>query len=116
MPATPIQGGGFQDCLGNPIANGRLIMSLSQETIDTLTSSIQICCSEEVTYALDASGNIITTGTPLIWANNNMTPTTYYMARVYTKGGALAWGPNAVYATVASGVVNISQWIPNNPS
>jgi hypothetical protein len=117
MPATPIQGGGFQDCLGNPIANGRLIISLSQEALDTLSESILVCPLEEVSYPLDASGNIVTTDTPLVWANNNLTPTTtYYMARVYTAGGQLAWGPNAVYAIVSGGVVSISQWTPGNPA
>lgn len=115
MPAIPIQGGGFQDCLGNPIANGRLVMALNQEALDKLSQSILICSSEEVVYALDSMGNIITTSTPLVWTNTGLTPnTTYYMARVYNKSGVLTWGPNAVYAIGAS-VVDVSQWTSGNP-
>lgn len=117
MPATPIQGGGFQDCLGNPVANGRLIMILSQPALDSLSNSIQVCSGEELVYALDASGDIITTDNPLIWANVNLTPsTTYYMARVYTKGGQLAWGPNAITVALSGSVVDVSDWVPGNPA
>lgn len=116
MPAIPIQGGGFQDCLGNPVAGGRLVMILNQQAMDTLSGAILICPGQEIVYALNTSGDIDTTSTPKIWANAALSPnTTYYMARVYTKGGQLAWGPNAVYATVTSGVVDISDWTPNNP-
>lgn len=117
MPATPIQGGGFQDILGNPIANGRLIMMLSQSCFDSLTNTILVCSGEEVVYALDVSGDIITTDTPKIWANVNLTPAnTYYMARVYTKGGQLAWGPNAISVALNGSVVDISTWTPTNPA
>lgn len=114
MPGSTLTGGGFQDILGNPIANGILVMELSSSATDILTGAILICAGRKVSYPLDQHGNIA--GTPQIWTNNLVTPTTYYMARVYTQAGQLAWGPNAQYALGASGgTTNLTIWTPGNP-
>lgn len=112
MAGAILTGGGFQDCLGNPLALGRLVMALSVDAVDILTDKIQICSGEEVSYALDAHGNIA--GTPSIWINPLITPTSYYMARVYSQSGQLAWGPNAI--SVFGTPVNATLWIPGNPA
>lgn len=115
MPVSTLSGGAFQDPLGNAIANGTLILELSAPATDVLTGEIQICTSA-VSFLLDVEGNVASTPTPTLWANNSITPTnTYYMARVYAKSGQLAWGPNAVYANQSGGVINLSSWTPINP-
>ena len=113
MAATQLTGGGFQDSAGNPIANGRLFLRLSAPAMDS-TGTIQICNDYECSYALDDTGNLVTGAEA--WPNDQLTPsTTYYMARVESSAGELAWGPNAVYILSTPSPFVISVWAPGNP-
>jgi hypothetical protein len=113
MPSpTPTQliGGGFQDSEGNVLANGYLKMKLSQD--GTVAGVGSICSGIEITIALDADGNAVTSPPQYAWANSNISPVnTFYRVTGYTAQGQPAWGPNN--QQVGSGTFNIGTWIPN---
>jgi hypothetical protein len=116
MPATKTQllGGGFQDSLGNPLANGYLKMKLSQ---DATVSGVGIVCSGiELTILLDVNGNVVTSPAQSVWANTGgvLSPiNTYYKVTGYTAEGQRAFGPNN--QQVGSGATfNLGSWVPNS--
>lgn len=99
MSAAKIQlsGGAFQDALGNVVANGYMIMQLSQDAQVTGSSpEVQITAGRTIKVLLDASGNIKASPAQYAWPNDVLTPAnTYYIVSVYTAAGQLVWGPNA---------------------
>lgn len=101
-----ITGGGFQDALGNPIANGTLTLQLNED--QQISSTGQIVRGVVTKVPLDSNGNI--SGTVLVWGNDNMSDTaSFYWARVYTANGKLAWGPENQQVTGT--VLNVSSWL-----
>ena len=113
-------GGGFQDSDGNVLANGKLVLTLSAPCTDLATSLVGICNQYDLSYTLDTDGNVAATpAVQPVWANNLIAPSgTYYMARVFSSAGQLCWGPNpqVINATVNQQPINISTWIPANPT
>jgi hypothetical protein len=99
MPASKVQlsGGAFQDALGNVVANGYIIMQLSQDAQVTGASpEIQITAGRTLKVTLDGSGNVNASPAQSVWPNDVLTPAnTYYIVSVYTASGQLVWGPNA---------------------
>jgi hypothetical protein len=99
MPASKVQlsGGAFQDALGNVVANGYIIMQLSQDAQVTGASpEIQITAGRTLKINLDSSGNINASPAQSVWPNDVLTPAnTYYIVSVYTAAGQLVWGPNS---------------------
>jgi hypothetical protein len=108
--ASPIQitGGGFQDILGNALANGYLIFELSKPTS---VNGVYICDGVKIKVTLDSSGNVA--GTQYLWGNDAMTPSdSYYRVTAYSAQGQPAWGPNN-QQVVGSGTFDIGTWVPN---
>ena len=116
MALLQLDGGGFQDVEGNPLANGFLFLQLSGPAFDTATGTIQICDRWVLRVPLDANGNIVGgSDATFVWANDQMTPTnTFYMAWAESETGQLSWGPNAVTIT-GSSPFNVGNWVPINP-
>lgn len=115
MAGSLLTGGGFQDCEGNLLVNGRITFELSALATDIQTGTFQICPGEVVLYILDENGNI--SGTQYIWSNDLLYPaTTFYRITVYTSRGQLAWGPNSLPLVAVAGTVNLNLLVPNNPS
>jgi len=85
----------YTDIEGNPIANGYLIIRLSQ---DAFVSKANVVCSQRVVkIPLNSSGQI--TGSFNFWPNYLLTPSnTYYTLRAYSSAGQLVLGP--LYVTV----------------
>jgi hypothetical protein len=111
-------GGGFQDCLGNPLAGGTLKLHLSQ---DCSISGIGLVCSGiDITIQLDSAGNAASsTSTPAaanqyVWSNLVMAPqNNYYRVTGYTAEGQRAFGSNN--QQVGSGAsFNLDAWVPNS--
>jgi hypothetical protein len=111
MPSTVIlTGGTFQDPAGNPIANGTLVLELSQNAI-VIGTPIEICSGSKILIQLDANGNAVTGQTA--WPNDILTPAkTFYFASVYTANGQLVWGPNAQSILSTFTTFNLGSWIP----
>lgn len=117
MPApTKVQliGGVFQDSEGNPLANGYLLMDLSQ---DGFISGVgQICSGIELKIQLDANGSVVTNPVQSVWGNDQMAPVnSYYRVTGYTAQGQRAWGPNNQQVLGSGGTFDTGTWVPNVP-
>lgn len=111
--STKIQlaGGAFQDVIGNPLANGYLLMSLSQDV--QVNSDAQIAAGYEITITLNNSGSVDTTTPQYVWPNDVMLPiNTFYNVSAYSADGQLVWGPNAQAVLSTPSPFDIGTWIP----
>ena len=106
-----LSGGNFQDSLGNVVANGYILMQLSQDS--QVNSNTQLSSGIIVKVLLDSSGNVVSSPAQSIWGTDVMTPTnTVYQVQVFDNRGELVWGPN--YQTVTgSSPFNVGTWVPN---
>ena len=114
MPApvkTQLEGGAFQDSLGNVLVNGYLRMVLNQDGL--VTSVGQICSGVEINIPLDSSGNVVTSPVQSVWGNDNIVPlNSFYIVSGFTAAGQLAWGPNNQQVT-GSSPFDCGTWVPN---
>src|SRR5208282_6844498 len=79
-----IIGGAFQDCAGNPFVYGYLTFRLNS---DARAGKFQINSGRIVTVPLDANGNV--QGAVYLWPNDQMTPDTVYILKVYSANGQM---------------------------
>jgi hypothetical protein len=94
-----ISGGAFQDSSGNLLANGYLIMKLSQDGV--VNTNTMVCAGYEITVPLDVNGNVLPFSDIVVWPNDVITPSgTFYTIYAYSANGQLVWGPN--YAQILS--------------
>ena len=108
---TTLTGGGFQDCLGNPLSYGTLVLQLSQDAI--VNSNMYICASDTITINLDEDGNVSNTPIQIVWQNDAMTPnTTFYYVTAYSFTGELVYGPNNFQVLSTPSPYPLSAWIP----
>lgn len=106
-----IEGGGFVDSVGNPLAHGYLVFELSKAA--TVNNTTQICDGYSITIPLDANGVAITSPSYYLWPNDALTPSnTFYLVSAYTAKGQLVWGPNPQLITTNPSPFNISSWVP----
>src|SRR5271155_1730163 len=105
---TTLTGGGFQDCLGNPISNGLLVLQLNQDSI--VNTNTYLCSSDKFTIQLDDYGNVDTSYK--IWPNDVMTPSTaFYYVTAYSSVGELVYGPNNFQVLSTPSPYPLSDWI-----
>jgi hypothetical protein len=108
-----LTGGAFQDPAGTPLANGRLIASLSQDGKVNDTSNL--ASGRDIVISLDQNGNISTSPAQYLWGNDSITPAgTFYTISGYTTQGQLVWGPNAVQIIDSGDGVTAQLLIPAN--
>ena len=106
-----LTGGSFQDVLGNLLANGYLLMELSQDA--QTNTGIQIAAGTIVKIPLDASGNIVTSPAYSVWPNDVLSPAnTFYNVSAYKANGQLVWGPNAQQVFSTPSPFNVGVWVP----
>lgn len=119
MPVAKVQliNGAFQDSEGNVLAGGYLKMKLNQ---DGVVNSSQICAGIEVTITLDSAGNVASSSsTPVaanqyVWGNDQLSPAnSFYEVTGYKANGQPAWGPNNQQVTGNGGTFDVSTWVPN---
>jgi hypothetical protein len=113
MAATKVQleGGAFQDCAGNVLANGYLLFVLSQDGL--VSGSVQVAAGREIKVLLDSNGNIATSPAQYIWPNDVLTPVnTFYTVSAYTASGQLVWGPNAQQVLSSPSPFSVTAWVP----
>lgn len=108
-----LQSGSWQDAHANPVANGTLVLTLSQDAVVTANNN-QIA-PIIVQFPLDANGSLIASPTPDIWGNDQLSPTnTFYTAEVLNAGGSRVWGPEK-WTLTGPGPINTGG-IPPSPS
>lgn len=106
-----LTGGGFQDALGNALANGYLEMELSQDAVTS--DSTQVASGYTIRINLDTDGNIITSPSQSVWPNDVLAPTgTFYNVSAFSSEGQLVWGPNAQQVFSTPSPFDIGSWIP----
>lgn len=106
-----LTGGAFQDPSGNPLANGFLLMSLSQD--GQVNGGSQLAAGRELKITLDGNGNIATNPAQYVWPNDVISPAnTFYNVSAYTGAGQLVWGPNAQQVFSSPSPYNVGAWIP----
>ena len=113
MSATKVQleNGAFQDCSGNPLANGFLLFVLSQDGV--VNGSEQSAAGRTIKVLLDSSGNVITSPEQYIWPNDVITPAnTFYSVSGYEATGQLVWGPNSQQVFSSPSPYPLSNWTP----
>lgn len=102
--------GHFQDVEGNPLANGYLIMHLSQDA-QARTELGQVSAGIKIKVPLDVNGNV--SGTVLVWPNDALNPDgTYYIVNGYTSEGQLAWGPFYGLVDSSPSPFDLDAWVP----
>lgn len=106
-----LEGGAFQDAAGNPLADGYLLMRLSQDGV--VNSDEQVASGIELKIALDSSGNVVTSPAQYVWPNDVITPSgTFYTVSAYTANGELVWGQNSQMVFSTPSPFNIGAWVP----
>lgn len=109
-----LSGGAFQDVQGNALANGYLLMVLSQDAVVTDTVSKQVAAGYTARINLDSSGNVSASPAQYVWPNDVLTPAnTFYKVSGYTANGELVWGPNSQQVLSSPSPFNIGAWKPN---
>lgn len=111
--SSPVQltGGAFQDAVGNPLANGYLQFTLSQDA--QVNSNTEVGSGIVTTITLDADGNVGTSPPQSVWPNDVLVPVdTFYTVSAFSQEGQLVWGPNAVQVFSSPSPYNIGAWVP----
>lgn len=108
-----LTGGGFQDALGNLLANGYLELQLSQDA--ATSDGTQVAAGFTVRIELDASGNVVTDPVQSVWPNDVLTPaSTFYNVSAFSEEGQLVWGPNAQQVLSTPSPFDIGAWVPGS--
>lgn len=80
--------GGFQDAMGNPLANGYVTFRLQQDAANTC-GTVQTVAGRLVKVPLDVNGNV--SGTVSLQPTSVMTPAATYDVIAYTSKGQPVW-------------------------
>jgi hypothetical protein len=80
-----ISGGNFQNAEGAPLANGTLVLKLSWDSTESVTTpNGTIYAGPRIAIPLDSSGNCPSTA---IWSNAELNLSTYYLVNLYDSNG-----------------------------
>lgn len=105
-----LAGGNFQDAEGNELANGYLVMVLSQDA--QANHNTQIVGGRKLHIFLDGAGNVITAPGQFVWGNDVLSPVgTYYTVFAYTEAGQLVWD-EVVQVTSDTSEFDVGTWVP----
>jgi hypothetical protein len=108
-------GGAFQSSEGEVLANGYLIMKLSQ---DSVVNTSQICSGVEIRIDLDANGDVAvypSHAVQSVWGNDHLSPAnSFYRVTGYKASGQPAWGPNNQQVIGNGGTFDVGTWVPNS--
>lgn len=86
--SSPTTAGAFQDAIGNVLANGKIILDLSQPASATGGGEI---VPRRVTITLDANGKV--SASQVLWANDQLSPSgTTYSMLVFDSANNLVGG------------------------
>lgn len=103
---TTLTGGPWQDPHGIVVANGTLVLTLSQ---DAQISGGGQAAPRTVSFALDSSGNV---NGATVYGNDILSPAgTFYSAEVLNSGGSRVWGPE-IWVLVSNTTTNPGLIVP----
>lgn len=106
-----LNGGSFQDSLGNVLVKGYLILELSQDA--QVNGNTQLVAGYTVKILLDGNGNVTASPAQYVWPNDVMSPSsTFYIVSAYTANGQLVWGPNSQQVLSSPSPFNVGSWVP----
>jgi hypothetical protein len=84
--------GNFQDCQGNPIANGYLNVRLISDSHETFTGNGEIYSGRKLAFPLDMTGNVPLTPAYYLWSNATLSPSgSFYEFQLYDATGIQLW-------------------------
>src|SRR5579871_16597 len=87
MPQIQIEGGQFQNALGQPVSNGTLVLQLNEDC-QVPSANNQIVSAAPLTIPLEVNGNVAAASNVQIWPNALMLPSnSYYQATVIDNTG-----------------------------
>jgi len=115
FPLVELIGGGFQDFLGNPPANGYLKMKINNP-VEAYTVGNEVIEGSDVhfTIKLDSNGNCVTG--QYVYSTSVLTPTCEYIYTAYAADGTTASAPQIVTVPSSGATYNVSLWVPNYPA
>jgi hypothetical protein len=112
-PNLQIQGGNFQNCEGQPLADGYLILTLSH---DESAGPSLVVSGATIKVNLDSNGNIPSSPATKIYSSDVLTPAgSYYQVIGYEADGTLAYGPQIWKLTSTPNPLNVASIIPLSP-
>lgn len=111
-----IQGGGYQDNGGNPLANGYLTFQLSHDA-QYQTGGVQIVGGIAQRVQLDGNGNVPTSPAAFVYSNDVLAPAgTYYIVNAYKSDGTSAWRATQRWTLSSSpNPLSLGTVVPNLP-
>lgn len=106
-----LSGGAFQDAAGNVLADGYLLMQLSQD--GSVNGADQVAAGIVLKIYLDANGNVSSNPAQYVWPNDAISPSgTFYTVSAYTANGQLVWGPNSQVVFSTPSPYDVGAWVP----
>lgn len=108
-----LTGGTFQDAMGNLLADGYLIMELSQDEQLSMSQG-QAVGARKIKVMLGDDGNVLVSPEQKVWPTDEMNPpNASYTVWGYTAEGQLVWGPNYGLLVPTGSTYNVDGWVPN---
>lgn len=77
----------FQDCAGNPLANGTVTFRLTTDVSSAVSGGPNVCAGQLVSNTLDSTGSVAET----LWTGT-------YFVTAYTAQGLSAWSGQLIVA------------------
>jgi hypothetical protein len=107
---TILAGGNWQDPEGNDLADGHLLMILSQDA--QVNQNAQVAGNRKIRIQLDGAGNVITSPAQAVWGNDVLSPPgTFYRVSAVSANGQTVWGPNPVQV-ISGDEFDTGTWVP----
>ena len=108
-------GGGYQDFLGHPLANGYLMMKINNP-VEIYTAGTEVIEGSDLYFkiTLDANGNC--NPGQYVFSTSALTPTCQYVVTAYAADGTTASAPQIVTVPNTNVSYDISNWVPLWPS
>jgi hypothetical protein len=110
-------GGGYQDFLGNPLANGYLLMNITNP-VEIYTVGNDVIEGNDIKFkiTLDSNGNVSTSPAQYVYSTSSLTPSCTYTVQGYAADGTTATAPQTVAVPNTSVSYDVSNWVPNWPA
>ena len=110
-------GGGYQDFLGHPLANGYLMMKI-KNPVEIYTAGTEVIEGSDIHFkiTLDSNGNVSSSPAQYVFSTDSLTPTCEYIVTAYAFDGTTASAPQIVTVPNTNVSYNISNWVPLWPS
>jgi hypothetical protein len=114
IPLVQLIGGGYSDFLGNPLANGYLVMKI-EPNLEVYTAGEEILEGGiSFRIKLDANGDCLPA--QYVFSNSVLNPGSVYRVRAFAADGTTASAPQYFTVPSMSATYNISNWVPESPA